>query len=105
MPGGCRVSDVIVGLLLLLLLLQDTSSIVEKSELVAKVQELAAKGPEGEPAAAAVPEGYVYDPASGYYYSSSSGMYWDASSGGFYNGSQGKWYSWDDATGQFVPMG
>jgi hypothetical protein len=93
--------------LLLLLLLQDISNMVEKAELVAKVQELAAKGPEGElpppPAAAAVvPEGYVYDSASGYYYSSSSGMYWDASSGGYYDGSSGKWYSWDAAAGQYV---
>ncbi|WIA19510.1 hypothetical protein OEZ85_004121 [Tetradesmus obliquus] len=73
----------------------DSSSIVEKQELVAMV----AKAAESS-AAVAPPPGYRFDPSSGFYHSSESGMYWDASSGGFY--SEGKWYSYDEAAGQFV---
>jgi len=76
---------------------QDASQIVEKDDLVARVNELASRGPEGEDAAA--PAGYVLDPASGYYLSEAAGMYYDPSSGGYYDGQ--KWYSFDAASQQF----
>lgn len=44
--------------------LQDGAGIVEKEELIARVKEVAAAGPEGE-----APAGYVFDPATGYYLS------------------------------------
>lgn len=44
--------------------LQDGAGIVEKGDLIAKVKEVAAAGPEGE-----APAGYVFDAASGYYIS------------------------------------
>lgn len=44
--------------------LQDSAGIIEKEDLIAKVKEVAAAGPEGE-----APAGYVFDAASGYYVS------------------------------------
>ncbi len=79
--------------------LQDTTGVVEKGDLVSRVREAAAKGPEGGTAASA-PAGYAYDPSSGYWYSSESIMYWDPTTGGFC--SNGKWYAYDAASGQFV---
>lgn len=73
----------------------EAGNIVEKGELIAKVKEAAAQGPEGE-----APAGYTFDHASGYFYSAESSMFWDPSSGGFYNG--GKWYSWDAGKQEFV---
>jgi hypothetical protein len=43
---------------------QDGAGIVDKTDLVAKVKEAAAAGPEG-----AAPEGYIFDAATGYYLS------------------------------------
>jgi OCRE domain len=76
--------------------LQDANGIVEKSDLVVRVKELAAKGPEGEVAAA--PDGYVFDPASGLYHDGAD-MYYDSSAQKFYSASTQQWYSYDAATG------
>ncbi|KAL4436141.1 hypothetical protein ABPG77_005589 [Micractinium sp. CCAP 211/92] len=73
----------------------DAAGFVEKADLVAKVREVAAQGPEGE-----APAGYVFDAATGYYLNSETGMYWDAATGGFCSG--GTWYSWDADKQQFV---
>ncbi|KAK9818356.1 hypothetical protein WJX72_011218 [[Myrmecia] bisecta] len=78
----------------------DSTGIVDKAELVAKVKEAAAKGPEGEVAAA--PPSYVFDPNTGYFYSSAADMFWDANTGGFYSSNTGLWYSFDEASQQFV---
>ncbi|KAI7844013.1 hypothetical protein COHA_002550 [Chlorella ohadii] len=75
----------------------DSAGIIEKDDLIAKVKEVAAAGPEGE-----APAGYSFDAATGYWRSADTGMYWDASSGGFYNPVDSKWYSWDDGKQQFV---
>ncbi|KAI3429814.1 hypothetical protein D9Q98_010127 [Chlorella vulgaris] len=75
----------------------DGAGIVDKTDLVAKVKQAAAAGPEG-----AAPEGYIFDAATGYYLSADTGMYWDPASGGFYNGGDGKWYSWDGEKKEFV---
>lgn len=42
--------------------LQDADGFVEKADLIARVKEVAAQGPEGE-----APAGYVFDPATGYF--------------------------------------
>ncbi|KAL4422393.1 hypothetical protein ABPG75_008590 [Micractinium tetrahymenae] len=68
---------------------------VEKADLIGKVREVAAQGPEGE-----APAGYTFDPATGYFLNAETGMYWDATTGGFCSG--GKWYSWDAHKQQFV---
>ncbi|PRW60637.1 CD2 antigen cytoplasmic tail-binding 2 [Chlorella sorokiniana] len=75
----------------------DSAGIIEKDDLIAKVKEVAASGPEGE-----APAGYTFDAATGYWHSPETGMYWDASSGGFYNPADTKWYSWDGDKQQFV---
>ncbi len=69
--------------------------LVEKHDLVAKVQEVAARGPEVGAAGAAAPAGFAYDPGSGYWKNADTGMWWDAATGGFYNSHDGKWYAWD----------
>lgn len=46
------------------LFLQDGAGIIEKEDLVAKVKQVAAAGPEGE-----APAGYTFDAATGYYHS------------------------------------
>ncbi|BDA46148.1 probable CD2 antigen cytoplasmic tail-binding protein 2 homolog [Coccomyxa sp. Obi] len=79
---------------------QDPTGIVEKNDLVAKVKELAERGPDGELPAEA-PAGYTFDPSSGYFYNAESGLYYDASSGGYYSGSTSKWYNYDAASGQY----
>lgn len=81
---------------------QDAIGIVDKVDLVAKVQELAAKGPEGADEADAVPSGYTFDPVSRYFYSPEADMYYDPSSGGFFSSTTQKWYTYSAETGQFV---
>jgi hypothetical protein len=44
--------------------LQDSTGILDKAELVDRVKQAAAAGPEGE-----APAGYTFDPATGYFYS------------------------------------
>lgn len=44
--------------------LQDSAGIIEKDDLIAKVKEVAAAGPEGE-----APAGYSFDAATGYWHS------------------------------------
>lgn len=73
----------------------DADGFVEKADLIARVKEVAAQGPEGE-----APAGYVFDPATGYFLNAETGMYWDAATGGFC--SNGKWFSWDADKQQFV---
>lgn len=80
---------------------QSSAGIVDKSELVSKVAQLAAQGPEGATAESAVPEGYSYDATSGYFYSTEADLYYDKQSGAFYSSSAQKWYIYD-AAGQFV---
>ena len=45
----------------------DSSSIIEKGDLVARVMEVAAKGPEGalEATSFTAPVGYLFDPQTG----------------------------------------
>lgn len=81
---------------------EDASGIIDKSDLVARVREAVAKGPEGEGEVAPVPQGYAFDPSSGYYYSSDANMYYDAASAGFYSSVTGRWYSYDAGTGGFA---
>jgi CD2 antigen cytoplasmic tail-binding protein 2 len=90
----------------------DTSGIVEKGELVAKVKEAAAVaggnagginvGKVAGETKTQAPAGYVLDPSSGMWHSTESGMYWDSNSGGFYNPGDEKWYSFNSADGQWI---
>lgn len=78
-----------------------TTGLVEKSDLVAKVEEAVAAmstGTTTDPFSA--PPGYVFDPASGYFHSMEAGMYYDPNSGGYCQASTGQWYTLD-AAGQF----
>ncbi|KAK9806523.1 hypothetical protein WJX73_006788 [Symbiochloris irregularis] len=82
---------------------QDAAGIVDKSDLVAKVKEVASRGPEGaDDPALQVPQGYSYDAGTGYYYSPESSLYYDASSGGFYSSQAQKWYAFNAESGEFA---
>ncbi len=77
--------------------MKDATGFVEKSELVAKIKEVAAsEKPTAGAASSNAPPGYAFDPTSSMWWSSDSGMYWDPKSGGFYNPSDSKWYSYVD---------
>ncbi|KAK2078812.1 hypothetical protein QBZ16_003652 [Prototheca wickerhamii] len=80
--------------------MRDTSTVVEKEELIDRVVEAVAQG--SASSTPTPPDGYAPDTASGYYYSEASGLYWDPKSGGFYDGRSGLWYRWDAASAQFV---
>jgi OCRE domain len=73
---------------------QDPAGIMEKGDLVARV-EVAAATAAASNGTAAVPPGYVFDPKSKYYYSEQSQMFYDAASGGYFSQGDGNWYSWD----------
>ena len=73
---------------------QDPSGIVEKADLVAKVEAVAATAAASN-GTAAVPPGYKFDPESKYYYSDQSRLFYDTASGGYFSQDDGKWYSWD----------
>lgn len=64
-PLAASLSTDAVPVLLAAPTLQDAAGFVEKADLVAKVREVAAQGPEGE-----APAGYVFDAATGYYLNS-----------------------------------
>ena len=82
---------------------QDAAGIVDKSDLVAKVREVASRGPEGaDDPALQVPRGYSYDAGTGYYYSPETSMYYDASSGGFFSSQSQKWYAFSAESGEFI---
>lgn len=85
--------------------MQDTSGIIEKSDLVARVKQTAAASKQkgkNDQAAYHVPPGYVYDPSSQMWYSEESQMYFDTKSGGFCSAADGKWYSYDGESGSWV---
>lgn len=63
---------------------QDPSGIVEKADLVAKVEAAAAAASSAD-GTAAVPPGYAFDPESKYYYSEQARMFYDAASGGYFS--------------------
>lgn len=48
---------------------QDSAGIIDKAELVERVKQAAAAGPEGE-----APAGYTFDPATGYFYSAGGSL-------------------------------
>ena len=74
---------------------EDSAGCTEKSELVAKVQKIADRGPEGADEAPVVPGGYMFDVGSSLYFSQESGMYYDPSTQGFFQPSEQKWYKFD----------
>jgi OCRE domain len=74
--------------------MQDPSGIVEKGDLVFKVEAVAAMTAASN-GTAAVPPGYVFDPESKYYYSEQSRLFYDTASGGYFSQDDGNWYSWD----------
>lgn len=55
------------------LFLKDSAGIIEKEDLIAKVKEVAAAGPEGE-----APAGYTFDAATGYWHSAGVAGTWVA---------------------------
>jgi hypothetical protein len=69
----------------------------EKHDLIAKLMEVDARSAVATPAA--VPLGFVMDPASGYYFNAETGWYYHAESRCYYR--QGTWYSLD-SSGQLV---
>lgn len=73
----------------------DTSSILEKGELVKKVEEIATGW-------AAIPEGYEFDPTTTYYFNANTNLYYDPNTCGYCDASTNKWYVYDSDKQQLV---
>ncbi|KAG2483126.1 hypothetical protein HYH03_018016 [Edaphochlamys debaryana] len=93
----------------------DSSSLVEKGDLVARVQQAMAEAPQrgggmgpGGPGGAGgagsfdAPPGYRFDPGTSYFYNEDTGMYFDPATGAYGQAATNKWFYLDPATGSFV---